>query len=59
MCCRYVLFKEDAKSLLEKLGVLLEAGTLPSSRYNIAPGGRIPAIRTASPPVHPRPRVTQ
>jgi putative SOS response-associated peptidase YedK len=45
MCCRYVLLKEDAKSLLEKLGVLLEAGATTSTRYNISPGGRIPAIR--------------
>ena len=52
MCCRYVLLKEDAKSLLEKLGVLIEAGSLPSSRYNIAPGGHIPVIRTTS-PTHP------
>jgi putative SOS response-associated peptidase YedK len=46
MCCRYVLLKEDAKSLLEKLGVLLEAGAVAPTRYNISPGGRIPAIRT-------------
>jgi putative SOS response-associated peptidase YedK len=49
MCCRYVLLQEHAKSLLEKLGVLLEAGSGPaSSRYNIAPGGRIPAVRTGT-----------
>ena len=47
MCCRYVLLQEHAKSLLEQLGVLLSAGTaLPPSRYNIPPGGRIPAVRT-------------
>ncbi len=46
MCCRYVLLQEHAKSLLETLGVLLSAGTpLPPTRYNIPPGGRIPAIR--------------
>lgn len=46
MCCRYVLLQEHAKSFLETLGVLLSAGTpLPPSRYNIPPGGRIPAIR--------------
>lgn len=44
MCCRYVLLKEDAKSLLEKLGSLLAAG-VASTRYNISPGGRIPAVR--------------
>jgi len=53
MCCRYVLKQEHAKSLLEKLGVLLAAGSaLPSSHYNIAPGGRIPAIRVV-PPTNP------
>jgi putative SOS response-associated peptidase YedK len=47
MCCRYVLVQEHAKSLLEKLGVLLEAGaSFPPSRYNQPPGGRIPAVRT-------------
>ncbi|MFA6961178.1 MAG: SOS response-associated peptidase [Opitutaceae bacterium] len=45
MCCRYVLHQEHAKSLLEKLGLLLEAGTAPATRYNIPPGGRIPAVR--------------
>ena len=46
MCCRYVLLQENAKSFLETLGVLLSAGTpLPPTRYNIPPGGRIPAIR--------------
>lgn len=49
MCCRYVLLQEHAKSLLAQLGVLLEAGApLPSSRYNIPPGGRIPAVRARS-----------
>ena len=46
MCCRYILFKEHTKSLLEQLGALLSPGTpLPPTRYNIPPGGRIPAIR--------------
>lgn len=50
MCCRYVLLQEHTKSLLEQLGVLLSAGTtLPSTRYNIPPGGRIPAIRNVGP----------
>lgn len=48
MCCRYVLLKEDAKSLLEKLGSLLEAGATTPTRYNISPGGRIPAVRATS-----------
>ncbi len=47
MCCRYVLTQDHAKTLLEKLGVLLEAGAaLPATRHNIPPGGRIPAVRT-------------
>jgi len=46
MCCRYVLLQEHTKSLLEQLGVLLSAATpLPPTRYNLPPGGRIPAIR--------------
>lgn len=45
MCCRYVLKQDHAKSLLEKLGVLLAAGELPPARYNQPPGGRIPAVR--------------
>jgi putative SOS response-associated peptidase YedK len=46
MCCRYVLLQEHTKSLLEQLGALLSPGTpLPPTRYNIPPGGRIPAIR--------------
>lgn len=50
MCCRYVLLQEHAKSFLETLGVLLSAGTsLPPTRYNIPPGGRIPAIRNVDP----------
>ncbi len=49
MCCRYVLTQEHATSVLEKLGVLLAAGAaLPASRYNIAPGGPILAVRTDS-----------
>jgi putative SOS response-associated peptidase YedK len=50
MCCRYVLLQEHAKSFLEQLGVLLAAGTtLPATRYNIPPGGRIPAVRNLGP----------
>lgn len=56
MCCRYVLKHEHATSLLEKLGILLATGgTLPKTRYNIAPGGRIPAIRAANESSHPHP----
>lgn len=53
MCCRYVLLQEHTKTLLEKLGVLLEAGALSPTRYNIAPGGRIPVIRGKVEPVVP------
>lgn len=49
MCCRYVLQQDHAKSLLEKLGVLLAAGALPPTRYNQPPGGRIPAVRNHAP----------
>lgn len=50
MCCRYVLIHDHAKTLLDKLGVLLEAGSAAlTSRYNIAPGGPIPAVRNAAP----------
>lgn len=55
MCCRYVLLQEHAKSLLEKLGVPPGAGALPPDRYNIAPGGRIPAIRPRAARVGPAP----
>ncbi len=46
MCCRYVLLQEHAKSILSQLGVLIENASLPSSRYNVAPGSGIPAMRT-------------
>ena len=45
MCCRYVILQEHTKTLLEQLGVLIEKGALPPSRYNVAPGTGIPAIR--------------
>ncbi len=45
MCCRYVLLQEHAKSILSQLGVLIENASLPPSRYNVAPGSGIPAIR--------------
>lgn len=54
MCCRYVLKQDHAKSLLEKLGVLLETGTAAlATRYNIAPGGPILAVRNQSAAVPP------
>jgi putative SOS response-associated peptidase YedK len=45
MCCRYLLIKERIQPLLEKLGILLSTGTIPSSRFNISPGGPILAVR--------------
>lgn len=45
MCCRYVLLQEHTGDLLARLGVLLEKGALPASRYNLSPGTRIPAVR--------------
>lgn len=47
MCCRYVLLQDHAKSLLEQIGALVEAGNLPPTRHNIPPGGRIPAVRNS------------
>lgn len=46
MCCRYVLLETHAKSLLDKLGVLLETGSAAlASRYNIPPGAPIITVR--------------
>lgn len=44
MCTRYVLLKEHLRELLARLG--LEANPDFVSRYNIAPGSWIPAVRT-------------
>jgi putative SOS response-associated peptidase YedK len=43
MCCRYQLLREHLNKVLESLGVrgISELG----SRYNIAPGTKIPAVR--------------
>jgi putative SOS response-associated peptidase YedK len=51
MCCRYVLLQEHTELLLEQLGTLLSPGTtLPATRYNLPPGGCIPAIRNTPKP---------
>ncbi len=50
MCCRYTLLKEHLQPLLQKLGVLLATGTVPTSRYNIPPGGPIFAVRNGAQP---------
>jgi putative SOS response-associated peptidase YedK len=46
MCCRYLLLRAHLSELLERLGVR-ELSEL-SSRYNIAPGSKIPLVRTKS-----------
>lgn len=47
MCCRYLLLQEHLRQTLERLGVTLSLEFL--SRYNIAPGTDIPAVRPVSP----------
>lgn len=44
MCCRYHLREEHFRDVLTRLGIPAPAKYL--SRYNIAPGGGIPAVRT-------------
>lgn len=43
MCCRYHLKRKDYVALLTRLGIAAPASYL--SRYNIAPGTAIPAVR--------------
>lgn len=43
MCCRYLLLREHLNKLLEQLGVRGVSELV--SRYNIAPGTKIPAVR--------------
>ena len=43
MCCRYLLLQEHLRKILERLGVTLSVEFL--SRYNIAPGTDLPAVR--------------
>ncbi|AHF90801.1 hypothetical protein OPIT5_11880 [Opitutaceae bacterium TAV5] len=56
MCCRFALQKNHARTVLAKLGILTAAfaagsededndATLPASRYNIAPGTALLALR--------------
>lgn len=45
MCCRYHLSQEHYRKVLERLGIPAPAQFL--SRYNIAPGAPIPAVRNA------------
>lgn len=44
MCCRYLLLREFYRDIYERLGIAAPADYL--SRYNIAPGSMIPAVRT-------------
>ncbi|MEI6862434.1 MAG: SOS response-associated peptidase [Verrucomicrobiota bacterium] len=43
MCCRYFLLQDHLREILAAFG--LPADAAPPSRYNIAPGTRIPAVR--------------
>ncbi|HEY0968049.1 MAG TPA: SOS response-associated peptidase [Opitutaceae bacterium] len=44
MCSRYLLAQEHLRAILTRLGIP-SPGTLPSTRYNLPPGGVIPAVR--------------
>lgn len=43
MCCRFHLHRADLEQLAERVGVVVRAKT--ASRYNIAPGTKITAVR--------------
>jgi len=45
MCTRYVLFQKHYRALLARLGIAAPSDFV--SRYNIAPGSAVPAVRTA------------
>jgi putative SOS response-associated peptidase YedK len=45
MCCRYLLLREHLRAVLEKMGIEMPADF--RSRYNLPPGGGVPAVRVA------------
>ena len=52
MCCRYLLLEQHFRGILERLGV--DASAEYISRYNIAPGTVVPAVRTKPRALPPR-----
>lgn len=47
MCSRYVITNAQLRASLQSLGVAIERGALPASRYNQPPGAPLPAVRSA------------